>query len=137
MARTDARPHYGAKRRIHTTGYIDLWRPEHPLARSDGYVFEHRYVLHEAGYDLTVMQVHHRNGDKTDNRIENLALVSIEEHAQLHWDERRPSHCPSGHEFTPENTWRNKHGWRQCRTCNRERARARGAWDRANREALK
>ena len=29
------------------------------------------------------------------------------------------THCPSGHEYTPENTRRNALGWRYCRTCKR------------------
>jgi hypothetical protein len=29
------------------------------------------------------------------------------------------THCPSGHEFTPENTLWNKHGYRHCRACQR------------------
>lgn len=31
------------------------------------------------------------------------------------------THCKRGHEFTPANTWRDKHGWRFCRECNRIR----------------
>ena len=31
------------------------------------------------------------------------------------------THCPRGHEYTPENTYRNKRGKRICRACNRER----------------
>jgi len=125
MARTDPRPHYGTKRRRRDDGYVDLWLPGHPEARSDGYAFEHRVVLHDAGHDPSGLQVHHRNGRKDDNRIVNLQLVTIEEHTRLHWDERRPSSCPQGHAFTLANTWRSSQGWRQCRACNRERQRAR------------
>ena len=29
----------------------------------------------------------------------------------------RATHCPKGHEYTVENTYRNKKGWRTCRAC--------------------
>lgn len=29
------------------------------------------------------------------------------------------THCPSGHAFTPDNTYTNPHGHRLCRVCNR------------------
>lgn len=35
------------------------------------------------------------------------------------------SHCKHGHEFTEENTWRNKFGHRYCRTCARNYQRER------------
>ena len=31
------------------------------------------------------------------------------------------SHCPQGHEYSPENTRLSKHGWRACRACQKER----------------
>jgi hypothetical protein len=34
------------------------------------------------------------------------------------------SHCANGHEFTPENTWMDAAGHRNCRTCRTERSRA-------------
>jgi hypothetical protein len=34
---------------------------------------------------------------------------------------RAKTHCPYGHEYTPENTYRHKRGDRQCRTCKRLR----------------
>lgn len=35
----------------------------------------------------------------------------------------RQTHCKNGHAFTAENTGRDKHGWRRCRTCDREKKR--------------
>lgn len=34
---------------------------------------------------------------------------------------RARTHCPYGHEFTPENTYKHARGDRQCRTCRRAR----------------
>lgn len=36
----------------------------------------------------------------------------------------RKTHCPQGHPYDEENTWRSQAGWRQCRACNRERHRS-------------
>lgn len=35
------------------------------------------------------------------------------------------THCPNGHEYTPENTHIRSSGWRQCRACHREQELAR------------
>lgn len=34
------------------------------------------------------------------------------------------THCPRGHEYTPENTDVDRHGWRKCSTCRRAKNRA-------------
>jgi len=72
-------------RRIGDNGYVYLFQPDHPLAMAHGYVAEHRAVAFAAGLlDEPAMHVHHVNGDKTDNRLENLDVLSPSEHAALH-----------------------------------------------------
>jgi hypothetical protein len=38
---------------------------------------------------------------------------------------RQPTHCPQEHEYTEEHTYVDKAGYRHCKTCRRERMRAR------------
>jgi len=59
-------------------GYVLIYKPGHPSAMSNNYIREHRYAMEEhLGRPLKEdEQVHHMNGIKTDNRIENLELWS-------------------------------------------------------------
>lgn len=69
-------------------GYLRVFVPGHPLAGRDGYGLAHRVALFNAGVDVPKgFHVHHLNGDKRDNRIANLAVISPSEHSQLHADE--------------------------------------------------
>ena len=60
----------------HKRGYLMVWAPEHPRSGKGSYVFEHVLVMEEAlGRRLLPGEnVHHRNGVKDDNRLENLEL---------------------------------------------------------------
>lgn len=53
-----------------------LWEPDHPNADSNGRVAEHRHVMSESlGRPLEPFEnVHHINGVRDDNRLENLEL---------------------------------------------------------------
>jgi hypothetical protein len=69
-------------------GYIGVYCPNHPNADKHGRVLEHRLVMEQALNRLLSSEevVHHINGDKTDNRIENLLLFANERlHQQYHW----------------------------------------------------
>lgn len=70
---------------VSSRGYVHVHRPKHPMAQSDGYVYEHRMIMsNHLGRALTsVEHVHHINGKKSDNRIENLELVSGVDHCQI------------------------------------------------------
>ena len=58
------------------SGYVEEYCPDHPFARGKKYVRQHRLVMekHLGRYLEPYETVHHRNGIRHDNRIENLEL---------------------------------------------------------------
>jgi hypothetical protein len=71
--------------RINTTdGYVAIYNPTHRLANKMGYVLEHRLVWDNAhGLDAK-QHVHHIDGNRSNNALDNLAAISHSDHARHH-----------------------------------------------------
>jgi hypothetical protein len=77
-------------------GYVKLYMPEYKWGGKNraakGFIYEHQYVMeqHIRRQLLRWEQIHHIDGDKQNNRIENLHLCStITEHTGIHQAEQR------------------------------------------------
>lgn len=81
---------YGGHTKKRGDGYISVYKPDHPYASKDGYVMEHILVMenHIGRYLAKDEVVHHINKNRSDNRLENLQLMTFKEHAGLHMKER-------------------------------------------------
>lgn len=73
-------------RKINKKGHILILKKGNPMADKMGYVLEHRLIMSEKlGRPLTPEEkVHHENEIKTDNRVENLKVMSNGEHTRYH-----------------------------------------------------
>jgi 5-methylcytosine-specific restriction endonuclease McrA len=82
IKRPTGREHNGRPVIMNAHGYITIYEPTHPSCGISGRVLEHRWVVEQflGRYLTTREQVDHINQDKTDNRIENLQLLSPEAH---------------------------------------------------------
>jgi len=71
--------------RFYQKGYIMVYRPKHPTAMKCGYMLEHRLIWEETNGKLLPdgWVVHHINGIKDDNRIENLLALPTSKHRDI------------------------------------------------------
>lgn len=80
-------PRWNAGRMLSEHGYVKIRvGADHEFADPNGYAYEHLVVWCTAGRqrprDAEIL--HHRNEDKTDNRLSNLELLTRHEHATEH-----------------------------------------------------
>jgi len=87
-------PNWKGGRTRNVDGYVIVYAPDHPRAYNGSQVLEHRLIMEQyLGRHLQSWEyVHHKNGVKDDNRIENLELTNIKEHAREHM-RRRKAEC--------------------------------------------
>ena len=73
-------------RKISPQGYVLIMKKGYESSDCMGYIFEHRYIAEQVmGRYLNKNEVvHHINGDKKDNKIENLKVMTNGEHTILH-----------------------------------------------------
>lgn len=79
------------KYRIKRVKYHGIYKPHFKYSDYNGYVFEHRYIMYlylsilnnKVTYLSKDDDIHHINGNRLDNRIENLQLISRSEHAKI------------------------------------------------------
>jgi HNH endonuclease len=78
---------WSEERMISDDGYAKLRvGVDHPLADPNGYAYEHLVIWIAAGNlrPPRNKHLHHKNEHRTDNRLSNLELLTIPEHADRH-----------------------------------------------------
>jgi len=76
----EVKVYFGKKFYLQSSGYWVNWMPIH----AQRWV----WICHN-GMPPDGMDVHHKNGDKGNNEIENLELLNRSDHLKKHWEEGR------------------------------------------------
>lgn len=73
-------------RRSTSTGYEVVYAPDHPRSWSTGYVYSHRVIVEQhLGRLLSRNEVvHHVDGNRRNNDIENLEILTPSRHSSRH-----------------------------------------------------
>ena len=81
---------YGGHLKKRSDGYVKVYCPGEHGATKDGYKMQHILVAEEmiGRYLKDDEVVHHINHNRSDNRPENLAVMTASEHMRLHMKER-------------------------------------------------
>lgn len=118
---------------INSGGYKLIHSPNHPNKDSYGYVYEHRLVMEKylGRYLRSDEIIHHINGKKDDNRIENLKLLTRQNHGTEHKLDMSNRKCLLCNGQTSIQTfgtgwarWHNYNGGHICDICYKRRDRA-------------
>ena len=82
----DAHPRFKSGRILRPDGYVRVLSGNHPWPRKYHYIFEHVMVI-ESHLGRRMAQgetIHHKNGDRADNRLANLILMNRGRHMSQH-----------------------------------------------------
>ncbi len=72
------------RKKVEVLGYHSVYEPNHPMSMRNGYIRLHRKIMFDAGiFTDKSLEIHHKNGNKKDNRIENLEVISKAYHCKI------------------------------------------------------